>query len=216
MKQRKSDLVAAQRGTVGIVSGFNEWFSRYYHELTILSPAKLPDGPVILACNHTAGVDPLLIQAALPRLVVWMMAREYYDLRLFRTLFKALEAIPVDRDGRDMAATRSAMRTLKDGRVLGIFPEGRIAPTGDVLPFQTGVALMALKTGSAVVPAYLDGTQRGRETVQSVLRKCQATLAFGNPVSFDRDDDSKEGVEKATKAIRDAVIALKRRSEGQL
>ena len=112
-----------------------------------------------------------------------------------------------------MAATLAALRTLKDGRVLGIFPEGRIAPDTEILPFQTGVALMALKTRSAVVPAYLDGTQRGRETVQSVLRKCQATIAFGRPVVFDRNDDSKDGIEKATKAIRDAVIALKRQSE---
>jgi 1-acyl-sn-glycerol-3-phosphate acyltransferase len=208
VKERKSDQVSTQTGMVGLVAGVNEWFSRYYHELTVLSPAVLPDGPVILACNHTAGVDPLLIQAALPRLVVWMMAREYYDLRLFRTLFKALEAIPVDRDGRDMTATRAALRTLKEGRVLGIFPEGRISPTSEILPFQTGVALMAMKTNAAVVPAYLDGTQRNRETVQSVLRKCQATIAFGKPIIFTPEQRKKQDVDAATAQIRDEIVNL--------
>jgi len=210
VKERKGDLVSAQGGTVGLVAGVNDWFSRYYHELSILSPAKLPDGPVILACNHTAGVDPLLIQAAVPRLVVWMMAREYYELRLFRALFKALEAIPVDRDGRDMAATRAALRTLKDGRVLGIFPEGRIAPTTEILEFQTGIALMAMKTNAAVVPAYLDGTQRNRETLQSVLRKCQATIAFGNAIHFTKEQCAEQDVVAATEQIRAEILRLQR------
>lgn len=213
MKRNRSDLLADQGLALQLIGAANEFFTRYFHELTVLSPCALPHtGPAILVCNHTAGIDPLLIQTACPRLVVWMIAKEYYDLWPLRYLFRKLEMIPVQRSGRDMAATREALRALSAGRVLGLFPEGRIAPNHELLPFQSGVALLASKSGAPVFPAYLDGTQRGREMVPSLLRPCSATLAFGRQVSMDYTDTSKEGLERATLAIRQAVSQLRDRS----
>jgi len=65
-----------------------------------------------------------------------MMAREYYDLRSLTWLYKIVEAIPVDRSGRDLSATRAALRALNEGRVVGIFPEGKIETSQDLLPFR--------------------------------------------------------------------------------
>ena len=105
----------------------NRIFTRGYHHLTVLSPCRLPErGGGIIICNHTSGLDPHLIQACCPRLITWMMAREYYELPVLRTLLDQLGVIPVTRSGRDMAAMRAAMRALENGQLLGIFPEGRI------------------------------------------------------------------------------------------
>ena len=80
-----------------------------------------------------------------------MMAREYY-VPGTRWLFDIINTIPVERSRRDVGATRAAMRALDKGHVLGIFPEGRLARDRNIGHFQTGVAMLALKSGVSVYP----------------------------------------------------------------
>ncbi len=158
---------------------------RVFHRLTVLSRCPIPRvGPAILVCNHTSSIDPAFVQSVCHhRLITWMMAREYQDIKGTGWFFKAVGIIPVERSGRDTAPLRAAIRALEAGRVLGIFPEGRIAPTKDFLPFQTGVALMAIKTGVPVYPVYLDGTQRNKGMMEACLQSQNASVIFG-PASW--------------------------------
>jgi 1-acyl-sn-glycerol-3-phosphate acyltransferase len=188
--------------------------ARCYHRTNVSRAQRLlRDGPAILVCNHISGLDPVMIQSVCPRSIIWMMAREYYEIPTLKWFFRTIEAIPVDRSGRDLTATRAALRTLADGRVLGIFPEGRIEKTRDLIPFQTGVAMMAIKTGVPVYPAYIDGTQRGMSMVRAFLTPSEATLAFGPPVQFERGSTSKEALDAATRRIQEAVEKLKNEQE---
>src|SRR4051812_49253295 len=186
--------------------------ARVWHRTVVLQKPKLPPtGSAILVCNHTSGLDPFLLQSVLDRVVIWLMAKEYYDIKGMTWFFRAIHAIPVDRDGRDMASVRAGLRKLKEGRILGIFPEGRIEDSRELLPFQTGVAMMAIRTGVPVYPAYLDGTQRNKSMLGAFLLPNRATLSFGPAVEFDRSDTSREGLEAATAQIRAAVEALQRK-----
>lgn len=184
--------------------------SRIYHNLTVLSPQRLPaDGPAILICNHTSGLDPLLIQSVCKRVIIWMMAKEYYEIAPMTPVFRTLQVIPVDRAARDSSALRSALRALQAGCVLGMFPEGRIETKRELLPFQQGVAQLAIKTQATVYPAFLDGTQHGTDgIVQAFTHRRQATLRFGPPLRFERKADPRI----ATDQIREAIWAL--RSDG--
>lgn len=185
-------------------------FTRIYHHTTILSGSTLPrKGPAILVCNHISGLDPMLIQAACRRMIVWMMASEYYEIRGLRWFYRRIQAIPVYRSGRDTAATRTALRALHAGKVLGVFPEGRIEPNQQLLPFQTGVAMMAMKTGIDVYPAYLEGTQRGKEMLEAIFRSNRVHISFGPAISFSRSDASKEQLEQQTTRIQKAVSELR-------
>lgn len=187
----------------------NRLFTRIYHRVEVIAPPPLPThGPGILVCNHTSGLDPLLIQSACQRTIVWMMAQEYYEMPSLNWIFRRIGAIPVGREGRDMTATRGALRALKSGRIVGIFPEGRIERRRELMPFQTGAALMAIRTGVPIYPACLDGTQRNRGMLQSFLDAQTARLAFGPPVRFDRGDPDREDLESATARISSAVAAL--------
>jgi 1-acyl-sn-glycerol-3-phosphate acyltransferase len=196
---------------VRLLGAANLAIARLYHQVRIIVPPRLPaSGPAILVSNHTSGLDPLLIQSCCGRLITWMMAKEYYDFKLLRWVYRTVEAIPVERSGRDMAATRSALRALKDGRILGIFPEGKIEVSRDLLPFQTGVALMAIKANVPVYPVYLDGSQRGKEMVPALLIPNRATVRFGPSVEFDRSDTSKEALEIATEIVRNSIKDLQK------
>ena len=197
------------RLAVCLLGWTNLAFTRLFHDVTVRRPPQLPRiGPAILVCNHVSGLDPLFIQSCCPRLVIWMMAREYYDVKPLGFVFRAIEAIPVERSGRDLHATRSALRALHDGKILGIFPEGRIETTREMLPFQTGVALMAIKANVPVYPAYIDGTQRGKEMKEAFSRPRKAIVAFGPPVEFDRTSTTREALELAIEKIRIAVNSL--------
>jgi 1-acyl-sn-glycerol-3-phosphate acyltransferase len=183
-----------------------------WHRTVVLRRPQLPKhGAVILVSNHTSGLDPFILQSVLDRVVIWMMATEYYNIKAMTWFFRAIDAIPVDRDGRDMASVRAGLRALKEGRVLGVFPEGRIETSTELLPFQTGVAMMAIRTGVPVYPAYLDGTQRNKSMVGAFLGRNRVTVAFGPEVKFDRNDTSREGLEAAAATIRDAVDSLRRK-----
>jgi 1-acyl-sn-glycerol-3-phosphate acyltransferase len=183
-------------------------FTTCVHDLRLLTPCPVPHrGPGILVCNHTSSLDPVLLQAACPRVITWMMAKEYnvFGLRWF---LNAIEPILVERSGRDMAATRSALRALKDGKLLGLFPEGRIETTHEILEFQTGIALLAQKSGAPVYPAFLDGSQRHTGMLEAMVVPQQITLAFGPPIHLTDKGEGREGLEAATQRIRDAVAAL--------
>ncbi len=182
-------------------------FALYYHRLKILSPYPLPpEQPAIIACNHLNGIDPFFVQAACPRLITWMMAQEYYALPGVKWFCGKIHAIPVERTGKDLAATRAALRALKDGRVLGVFPEGKVETGLDIMPFQVGIALLAIKSGRPVVPAYLEGTQRGLEMLPAFLYPNEARLRFGEPMHFGEEERSMEAV---TRKIQQAVKDLR-------
>jgi 1-acyl-sn-glycerol-3-phosphate acyltransferase len=184
-------------------------FSTYFHDLKVLMPfPELPPGGAILVCNHTSSLDPVLLQAACPRLITWMMAKEYAYMFGGRWFFEAIEPILVERSGRDLAATRSALRALKDGKLLGLFPEGRIEKSRELLEFQTGVALLAMKSGAPVYPAFLDGGQRCKGMVEAFFVPNRITVAFGPVVHFNREAHGREGLELATRRIKEAVEAL--------
>jgi 1-acyl-sn-glycerol-3-phosphate acyltransferase len=196
---------------IKLLQAANIFYARIYQHLTVLTPCLVPkQGPAILVCNHTSCIDPAFIQATYHhRAITWMMAKEYLDIKGAGWFFRTIGVIPVERSGRDTGPLRAAIRALEAGKVLGIFPEGRIARSRELLPFQTGVALMAIKTGVPVYPAYIDGTQRNKGMVQAVIERNETTLIFGPPVEFNRNGTSKENLEVATAKIKQAIELLR-------
>jgi 1-acyl-sn-glycerol-3-phosphate acyltransferase len=192
-----------------ILLAANRIFARGYHHLRVLAPCRLPRrGPAILVSNHTSALDPVLLQAVCPRPIVWMMAREYYEMPSLGWLYRQVQAIPVERSGRDMPATREALRALRAGRILGIFPEGKWEERRELLPFHSGVALMASKAEVEIFPAYLDGTQRGKDMAETVLRPQQAQVMFGPGIGLPGSLKSRQSLEGATTNVQSAVQRL--------
>lgn len=122
---------------------------------------KLPDkGPVIIAANHMSNWDPVLVGVAIKRPVHFIAKAELFDNRIMSIILTRLNAFPVKRGSTDIKAIRYALDLLKEGAVLGIFPEGarkKIYPDAMV---QTGVAMFALKSGAPVFPVACIGTGR--------------------------------------------------------
>ncbi len=119
-------------------------------------------GPLVLVINHTAGVDPVLVQSVCPFFVRWMMGRDMRAGSLSH-IWEWLDIIDVDRKGRDTTAARHAIRALRAGGVIGIFPEGRIErPRGTLLPFHAGVGMIVAAGKAPAQPIYVRGTPDAR------------------------------------------------------
>ena len=92
------------------------------------------EGPLIVACNHVSYVDPVALGVALPRRVWYMAKAELFHIPVLGPTIAALGAYPVDRGKGDVAAIRGSVRVLKEGKAIGIFPEGTRNLT-EMLPF---------------------------------------------------------------------------------
>jgi 1-acyl-sn-glycerol-3-phosphate acyltransferase len=207
------------RGPLRVLHWGFRAYCALWHQLRVEGWAPLPEsGPAILIANHTCGIDHMLLQAASRRLLGFMIAREYYDSRWLHWICSYIGCIPVNRDGRDLAAIRAALRALGEGRVLPIFPEGRIVPAsghrlGEIRP---GSAYIAIRAGVPVVPAYIIGTPTTDEILESLATPSRARVVFGEPIDLsdippDRAGDKAVQAEVSARFQR-ALLALQARA----
>lgn len=181
-----------------------------------------PDGPVILVANHHAGPDPLFLIATNRRLLSFLIAREYYQVRGLTWLLERVGCVPVDRRRVTASTMRGLRQRLEAGRVVGIFPEGGIhAPERRPAP-KPGAALLALDTGVPVIPARVSGIrQLPGNDLWTFLRPRRVRLRYGPPVPLEDlrrqyagedhaepDAGGRSAVDRAAHRILDAIYAL--------
>lgn len=144
-------------------------------------------GPVVLAGNHVGLMDGPLLAAFAPRPVHVLTKVEVFTGGLGRFLTAAGQ-VPVDRFTVDPAAVRTSLRVLRDGGVVGVFPEG-VRGDGSLDRFHRGAAYLALVTGAPVVPFTVVGTREpGGHTDSVPARGARLDLAFGEPLDLGRVD----------------------------
>jgi 1-acyl-sn-glycerol-3-phosphate acyltransferase len=175
------------RGFLRLAYLLDHSYCWFWHRFDREAWAPLPaTGPAILIANHTCGIDHMILQASSKRLLGFMIAREYYERKEIHWMCKRIGCIPVDRDGRDFAATRAALRALDQGRVVPIFPEGRIIPSSgrELGEMKPGAAYLALRAQVPVIPAYISGTPCTSEIMDSLLTPSRARVAFGDCIDL--------------------------------
>lgn len=119
------------------------------------------DAPFILLANHNSLLDPMAVGWKCYRYHIRFLGKkELVKNRFGRWLFQKLLMIDVDRHNMDMAAMRACLKTLREGHVLGIFPEGTRHKAGVMESMETGIAMIALRSGAPLLPAYISDKPR--------------------------------------------------------
>ncbi len=151
-------------------------------------PTNRPGGLVVVS-NHTGPVDPLLIQSACRFEIRWMMARNMMIPQL-EWLWRRYRIIPVARDGRDSGPAREAIRHVREGGVVGIFPEGGIVrPSGELRPFHNGVGLIIARTRAPVLLVWITGTPPETEMWNALCTPSRSRVEFVDLVTFPEESD---------------------------
>ncbi len=168
---------------------------------------NIPDkGPVVLVCNHITYVDFMLLAGAVRRPLRFVMHRSFYDWPVIRFVCQVGGAVPIATKEEDATVYDEAFEKIKEGlasnEIFCIFPEGRLTPTGEMMPFQRGIERILRESPVQVVPVALSGLWGSYFSKAPNARKLpkRVRVSAGEPISADEANAS---------ALHETVLELR-------
>ena len=164
------------------------------------------EGAVILAANHASNIDPPLMASLIERPVSYMAKIELFENPIFGAAIRRCHAFPVKRGASDRGAIKAAVTVLKEGHMLGLFPEGTRSKTGELQKAEAGIALIASMTGAPIVPVAILNSHR---IFANGGLLPQLRIMYGAPISFQGDRKSKEALDAFSAEIMAHIAQMK-------
>lgn len=169
-------------------------------------------GGCLIAANHVSFLDPPVVAVGVPHRQVHFMARD----TLFRTFIgrwylTGVGTMPIDRTKGDVGALRKAISVVKEGKVLGLFPEGTRSPDGKLREAKGGIGFIIAKAGVPVVPAYVSGTFHALPKHARRLRRGGVTVRYGRAMPFSEFAplcDREDGYTRIGQLVMSRIAAL--------
>ncbi|WP_332693395.1 lysophospholipid acyltransferase family protein [Halalkalibacter lacteus] len=170
------------------------------YKVEIIGKENIPnEGATILCCNHIHYFDPPLLGAYIKRQLHYMAKKELFEKPILKGLLPKLGAFPVRRGMSDKQAIRTAMKLLKEGHMIGLFPEGTRSKDGKVGKGLSGAGFFALRTNAIVVPCAIIGPYKSFKRLR---------LVYGEAIDFSELKERKASAEEATELIMSEIKQL--------
>jgi 1-acyl-sn-glycerol-3-phosphate acyltransferase len=165
-------------------------------------------GGVILAVTHRSHLDPVVVSTLLDREVGWMARVEFYHHGVLRALMNAVGAFPVNRMRPGVAPIREAIRRLRGGLVVGIFPEGEIQTGNDRVShggaIKAGAVYLAALTGCPILPVVVVGSEKLSSPWPWMPAKWgRLWVRFGEPLHIGPEARQRAGRHAASERLRE-------------
>ena len=156
MKEKKNSQTSK---AYRVIYAMFAWFVKILFNIRVIDSQNETDEGGYLVCgNHVSAADAVVMCYAFKKNQVRFMAKkELFKIPVLAQLIKMLGAFPIDRSGGDIAALKKAISMVKEGKCIGVFPQGHRYPGVDprTTPVKNGVGLIARRAGCAVVPVYI-------------------------------------------------------------
>ena len=173
----------------------------------IIGKENIPaSGGFILSANHVSNWDPPVLATFIDREVFYMAKEELFKNPVFSAAIRKLHAFPVKRDAADKNAIKNAVKILKGGGCLGIFPEGTRSKTGKIGKAESGVSLIAAMTKVQIVPAAIINTDK---IFSAEIKFPRLAVIFGKPITFNGNPKDKDELANFAQEIMNEVAKLK-------
>lgn len=209
--REEADLLAGIGGLQPAILRVIGVLCRRYYRLDVTGTEHIPlSGPVILAANHESFWDIPLLALSSSRPIVFMAKEELYASQLGAWFFTKLGGFQVRRGTSDVLAVRTALAVVRAGHVLGMYPEST-RRVGELLPFHSGAAWIALAEGVPLVPVGIIGTGQSMPKGSKVPRRVRVRISFGPPFDVRREEEPHRRLAAAremTETLREAVEGL--------
>jgi len=169
-----------------------------------------PSGPSILIAPHRSWLDPACVGAACPRPVRFLILRNVYDKRWARWFYRAMGTLPVSPGGSaSVVGMRGALRALRSGELVGVFPEGRVVPRGAGTPVHPGAAMLAVRARAPVVPVEIHGSAAAWPHGRKWPGPAPVRVRFRPAIAPPRGQDA-EAVREMERRIASLMLELDR------
>ena len=183
-----------------------------YVRLRVIGVENVPrSGRCIVVANHASFADAIVLGSAFPRRIAFMITGPIYRLRRLTWFYYMMGTIPVASGEADPSAMRAALRTLRDGGVIGIFPEGQRMSDGALGEGKAGAAMLAARSGSSVIPAALIGTRHVMPVGVLLPRPHRVRVVFGRPLRFTAQAGrrpTRQEIDHFTRELMKAIAGL--------
>jgi 1-acyl-sn-glycerol-3-phosphate acyltransferase len=174
---------------------FKPWF-----RIKVIGLENFPkEGGLLLCTNHIHNFDPPVVGITSPRTVHFMAKEELFSVPILGKLLPKINAFPVKRGMSDREALRTGLKVLKDGHVLGLFPEGHRSKTGELGKGLAGAGFFALRTDAKVLPCAIIGPYKSFSPLKVI---------YGKPMDMDELRSRKASAEEVTELIMDEIHKL--------
>ena len=185
------------------LKGLVNFFNQIIHPYKLIGKEKVKDGAAVLVGNHYRIWDIVHMACTTKERVHFITKQELYKNKFLAYLCRKVEAIPVSRDGQDAKAIMTALRYLKKGEKISMFPEGtRNRTDAELLPLKGGAALFAIKAKVPVYPVMSIGkTKYFRRT----------PIIVGDPIDLSEFYDKKmtaEDYARAEEIVRENMLGV--------
>ena len=183
---------------------------RVYFRWRVHNPPQLAGGYLLVA-NHGSYLDPIVLGAANPRFVMFLMNSASYRSRLMGWFYRLYRTVPVDLRGRNRETLRTCHAALEAGEVLGVFPEGGISRDGGLFLGNPGAVALVLRKNVSVVPVGLVGVRAALPYTARLPRPHRIEVRFGDPIPASElmiGSDRKARLAQATDRIMREIAAL--------
>ena len=182
----------------------------FFNYRVIGAENMIEEGPCIIAANHCSYLDPPLVGVACKRAIHYLARKSLLDVPVLGPILPQLNVIPVDQKNADRSALMGAIRVVRNGGAVLIFPEGTRSPDGKIQPAQPGIGMIVAKTGAPVVPAKISGSYEAFPRGSSCPRLGPVTVSIGPALIFDTlENEGRDFYQKASDRILDAVASAK-------
>lgn len=170
------------------------------YRMEVIGKENFPEeGGILLCSNHIDNLDPPMVGICSPRPVNFMAKEELFNVPILKSILPKVHAFPVKRGLSDRQALRVAIDTLKDGQVVGLFPEGTRNKSGKLGKGFSGAGFFALRGNANVVPCAIIGPYKPFRKVKVV---------FGKPIDMEPYRETKAKAEEVTQVIMDHIQLL--------
>ena len=175
-----------------------------FHFLYGLRPIhkeRIPEGPLLVCANHSMLADPLFISFSfgIKKHLRFMAKIELMRAPILGPILNSIGVFGVDRGKNDISSIKTALRILKDGGIVGIFPEGT-RQKEDNSEAKKGAIMLAVKTGTPILPVYIPRVKKLFSRVPIVI---------GEPYTVPKTDNGKESYDTYAEELMSKISELK-------
>lgn len=186
---------------------------KVFYRFEVIGSENIPEeGGVIVAPNHVSYLDPPVIGAALKRHATFMAREGLFKIPLLGAFVRTF-SFPVRRGRPQPSTIKEAVKRLKRGELIVMFPEGGRSVDGRLLDAKRGVGVIAATSRTPVVPTCIKGTEKALPVGAKFLRPAKITVIFGKPIEIEKETADKHFQEKVSRDIMEKIRNLQFKGE---